>query len=166
MKKMMRGLLLFVASLGMFAMASGTATADAATKTALPQSYRGTWYVYFGEGSVKKAKTYVVLKLKLTNKKLGYKIYTTPKKNLTSLKWQGTGALATAYSKKINQKKKVVYRVHARIDSETLMVLGKSKVKVKVLNKKVTALRLRLEDTNIYAFRKPLRTHALTNIVD
>lgn len=53
----------------------------------------------------------------------------------------------------------------ARIDdSVTLMTLGKTKVNVKVLGKKVTALRLRADGTNVYAFRKPLRTHALSDI--
>ncbi|MCZ2118985.1 hypothetical protein LKM50_03385, partial [Levilactobacillus brevis] len=99
------------------------------------------------------------------SKKMGYKVYSTTKKQLTSLKWQLSAAFPTIYSKKVNNKKKVTYRVKARIDdSVTLMTLGKTKVNVKVLGKKVTALRLRADGTNVYAFRKPLRTHALSDI--
>ncbi|AWP47478.1 hypothetical protein DIS17_12030 [Levilactobacillus brevis] len=164
MKKGLKGIVLAVASLGVFAMVSST-TANAASKTTLPKSYRGTWYIYGGSDTEDKVTAYAVAKLNLTNKKMGYKVYTTTKKQLTSLKWQLSAAFPTIYSKKVNNKKKVTYRVKARIDdSVTLMTLGKTKVNVKVLGKKVTALRLRADGTNVYAFRKPLRTHALSDI--
>ncbi|MCF7522609.1 hypothetical protein L3X07_02925 [Levilactobacillus brevis] len=44
-------------------------------------------------------------KLNLTNKKMGYKVYTTTKKQLTSLKWQLSATFPTIYSEKVNNKK-------------------------------------------------------------
>jgi len=52
------------------------------------------------------------------------------------------------------------------MEGESLAILGKTKVKVKVLNKRVKALRINLDGDLVYAFRRPLQSHAMDALLD
>lgn len=169
MHKIIKGCLLMLASFSFFAVV-GTTTGQAASKTvALPKSYRGTWYLYGGVSmdSANKLPVFTVVRLKLQSKKLNLGVYTTNTPDLKSQAWQLSIASPVTYTKRIKKGHPAVYRVLPRsMEGESLAILGKTKVKVKVLNKRVKALRINLDGDLVYAFRRPLQSHAMDALLD
>ncbi|WP_407888753.1 hypothetical protein [Levilactobacillus sp. N40-8-2] len=159
MKTIYKGLIMGLASLGLFMAGGATTSAQAASKTAkLPSSLTGTWYGYVGKFD-DQGNYYAVVKVSITNKEITAREYTSKKAALQPMKWLGTMAIPATYTK----KSQGAYRVHSRIMADKKASLGtisRKAVKVKVLqNKKRLALKMRIEGENVYAFRTPLRSH-------
>ncbi|WP_367295679.1 hypothetical protein [Levilactobacillus yonginensis] len=157
MKKLM---LLGLAVFGL-ASASSVPAQAASQSTKLPVSYQGVWYGYVGRTKQHGKTYYEVDKMTITNIRLTVADMFSSNQNLTHQKWQYSLVLPLAITKKVNQKghERYVLRANAvKFAGSALPTLRQKQVKVN--GKKTTALWLRAEGDNTYAFRRPLRTHS------
>lgn len=157
MKKLM---FLGLAALGL-ALTSSVPAQAASQSAKLPASYQGVWYGYVGKVKQHGKSYYEVDKMTITNSRLTVADMFTANQNLTHQKWQYSLVLPLIITKKVNQKghERYILRANAvKFDSSALPTLRKKQVKVS--GKKTTALWLRAEGENTYAFRQPLRTHS------
>lgn len=146
-------------------------SAQAASKSksvTLPKSYRGKWYLYGGMDTIsnKKAPVFSYARLNLATKKITFGVYTTNTPDLKEPVWQLSYVAPLTYVKKVTKAHKVKYRAVLRITSgDPALTLSRTKVKVKVLGKKVKALRIHVAGETAYAFRQPLRSHAISDLL-
>ncbi|MGX6428421.1 hypothetical protein [Levilactobacillus yonginensis] len=154
----LKGVILGIASVGLFLVGT-TAPVQAASKTVkLPSSLKGSWYGYLGKDE-NDWHRYGVVKLSLT-KNFTLRTYTSKKKSLKPLRWEMTTKVPVTYTKKA----KGVYRLYSRnkADLDSPVFISRKQVNVKVLGKKKMALKLRMDGENVYLFRQPLRSHMWT----
>jgi len=170
MNRWVKGVMVSLASVSLFGVAS-TIPVHAASKTvALPKSYRGNWYLYAGGEVVGKKKTPVFsyARVNLAPKKVTYGVYTATTPTLKKPTWQVSFVAPLTYTKRVAKKThKVSCRMVLRMTSGTpAITLNKTKVKVKILGKKVQALRVKISGKNFYAFRQPLPSHSVGDLLD
>jgi len=168
--KWVKGLIVSLASVSFFGVASTMPVHAASKAVALPKSYRGSWYLYGGAEAVskKKAPVFTYARVKLAPKKVTYSICTSTAPTLKKPVWQVSFVAPLIYTKKVAKKThKVSYRMVLRMTSGTpAITLSKAKVKVKILGKKVPALRVKVSGTKFYAFRQPLPSHSVGDLLD
>lgn len=170
MNKWVKGFIVSLASVSFFGVASTIPVHAASKAVALPKSYRGNWYLYGGGEAVgkKKAPIFSYARVNLAPKKVTYGVYTSKTPALNKPVWQVEFAAPLTYTKKVAKKThKVSYRMVLRMTSGTpAITLSKTKVKVKILGKKVQALRVKISGTKFYAFRQPLPSHSVGDLLD
>ncbi|WP_125764141.1 hypothetical protein [Levilactobacillus mulengensis] len=170
MNKWVKGLIVSLASVSFFGVASTIPVHAASKAVALPKSYRGSWYLYGGAETVgkKKAPVFTYARVKLAPKKVTYSICTSTAPTLKKPVWQVSFVAPLIYTKKVAKKThKVSYRMVLRMTSGTpAITLSKAKVKVKILGKKVPALRVKVSGTKFYAFRQPLPSHSVGDLLE
>jgi len=170
MNKWVKGLIVSLASVSFFGVASTIPVHAASKAVALPKSYRGSWYLYGGAETVskKKAPVFSYARVKLAPKKVTYSICTSTAPTLKKPVWQVSFVAPLIYTKKVAKKThKVSYRMVLRMTSGTpAITLSKTKVKVKILGKKVQALQVKISGTKFYAFRQPLPSHSVGDLLE
>lgn len=149
MKKLVTGLAVLLASLGLTSL--NTTTAQAASQTLKPakltKSYKGSWYVYDGQLSTK-PKLYSFEKVRLTNHNMKVTEYMSAYKSLKQRTKQYTVNQPARFTKRTGGG----YKVAATGQTQSFGTL--KRVSLKVKGKSTVALKLVLSGRTMYAFRK------------
>ncbi|WP_367295680.1 hypothetical protein [Levilactobacillus yonginensis] len=155
MRQVKRHILVVLVSLGLTLLAGGV-TAQA--KSQLPKRYQGTWYGYVCSEKVDHVRTYNVVKVGFTRNRFDYAYLKTTHSDLSQLDWQWEEHTLTSYGKKVNKHHQTYYTISTAGFADDINHMRL--VTVKVNGQRLRALKLTAQPDNLYAFRKPLRTHA------
>jgi hypothetical protein len=149
-------LALFLVSLGFVGMGTPV-SAQAASRTALPSAYRGTWYGYLGTTPHHHVNYYYTCQVGYSAKKVSTVLGITTSSKLTDITPQSEMQEQVTYQRRVNKRGRVSYNVIRKKDNLLMGVLRLATVKVKGVPKIALSWGPDAGDDPVYAFRTPVR---------